>query len=127
MKNALILLFSLFSLSVFAQEEITCSPDAGEVLEQINLTSSCYQASEVAKACAWGSSVDVGFVAAASEKCIKEVGAISKKDKRLLKTLNKRCNKTYASKQGTMFQSMNAFCQLDALTFVVNVIQGADF
>jgi hypothetical protein len=103
-------------------EESKCSPDAGVLISQISAKKTCAEASKLAQACALGSSIDVHIAGAAGEVCLKEGGKLSKSDSILLKTMRARCVKAYSNQQGTIYRSINSFCQLSAIEFVVNLL-----
>ncbi|MGZ3807860.1 MAG: hypothetical protein ACXVCE_07225, partial [Bacteriovorax sp.] len=78
----------------------------------ITQSASCYEASEVASACALGASGDVYTVGAAVARCEKDMPKMSEKDAATYSYLNEKCNDKYASMEGTLYMSMNAFCHL---------------
>ncbi len=103
-------------------EEITCSPDAEVVIAQISAKKTCAEASKLAETCAWGSSIDVQIAGAAGDVCLKEGGKLSKADTALLDRMSARCVKAYSNQQGTIYRSINAFCHLSAIEFIVNLL-----
>ena len=70
----------------------------------------CGEAAAIAEKCQLGASGDVVIAGAASKIC---QGEHAKADKPLYTQLAKRCAAKYAGKQGTMYQSFAAFCELD--------------
>jgi hypothetical protein len=89
----------------------------------IEKSESCYEAVEMAEACAYGSSLDVSTAGVAYDICEKEL-QVQKPTKELinlLKTMQTSCSDKYYKEEGTMYRSMNAFCQLSALEWVLNI------
>jgi hypothetical protein len=125
MKTLLLAFALVLSSTAFAQE-VTCSPDAGEIISSIEATTTCYDATTIAENCAWGSSVDVGIAGAAYGVCLKEAGKLTAADKKLLSTMEKRCEKAWANREGTIYRSIHSFCKLDALKFVNGVANAAN-
>jgi hypothetical protein len=84
---------------------------------------SCNEATEIANACAWGSSLDVSTAGAAFNVCAKELikQSPNKKVSELLVTMRNTCTAKYAKLQGTMYRSMNAYCHLSALEWILGV------
>jgi hypothetical protein len=87
----------------------------GDVTKAITEAKNCRAGAELATACAMGSSGDVQIADAAYTKCEKEV-KLTPPQKTALEKSEAACTKKYAHKQGTMYQSINSFCHLDALT-----------
>lgn len=107
-------LFLLLSISAFADSNI-CPDSAEEVMTKIEEQTECYFAAKIARECAWGSSIDVQFVAAASEKCVGFESKLSRSDKKIYKKLLNKCAKKYENEEGTMYRSMSAFCTLSVI------------
>ncbi len=126
MKSSLLILsFSLFSLSAFAVEN--CPVDFGDdYLEKVATlatnSDSCYQARDIVNVCALGASGDVYTVGAAIRRCQRDIPAMSKKDQETYVYLEKKCNDKYASMEGTMYLSMNAFCHLSVAELFVGLL-----
>jgi hypothetical protein len=59
--------------------------------------------------------------------CDKELTSLkpSTENTDLLKTMVNTCDKAYENKEGTMYLSFNAFCKLEAISWIVNVTSGA--
>lgn len=110
-------LLFLLSSGVFATE---CPVDAVEVESQISSAQSCYEAAKIARDCAWGSSIDVSFVAAAGEICLKSYDSWSDKHKIIMSTLIEDCQRKYENESGSLYRSMTAFCSLG----VIEVLSG---
>lgn len=89
----------------------------------ISQSPSCSDAAQLARSCAWGSSQDVATASAAYGVCAKQLESLnpSQKALALLTTMKDLCNERYAQQQGTIFLSMNAYCHLNALEWIVNV------
>ena len=131
LKLALIALTSALVLSSAAFAEGTCVDAKGnditnqpEVFQRlIEQSKSCYEAKQLAEACAWGSSLDVQTVGVAYGVCDKELKA--QKPARSLLALESKmesiCNKKYENEQGTMYRSMNAYCNLSALAWILDI------
>lgn len=126
MKTLMLTCALVLSSAAFAQD-ITCSPDAAEIITKIEATTTCYDASTIAENCAWGSSVDVGIAGAAYGVCLKEAGKLTRSDKSLLEKMEARCAKAWSNREGTMYRSIHSFCKLDALKFVNSVSNAANY
>jgi hypothetical protein len=89
----------------------------------IEKSDSCYEAVQMAEACAYGSSLDVSTAGVAYDICEKELQAQkpNKELTKLLKTMQTSCSDKYYKEEGTMYRSMHAFCQLSALEWVLNL------
>lgn len=120
-----ILLITSFSSSLFALEcPITFGDENySEKVSSLTLEAkSCWEASEIVSACSLGSSIDVFLVGSAIERCERDMTALSKADKASYSYLNQRCDDKYASMQGSMYRSANAFCRLSATKFFNNIL-----
>jgi hypothetical protein len=119
----LVALTVTISFNVMADDsQITCPSSGDAIVAMITAKDvSCYDAKRIAETCAFGSSMDNLIAGSARNVCLTEAGKLSKADIALLATLDKRCNEAYANQQGTMYQSMNAFCHLDAANFIRSV------
>lgn len=123
--TAFLLLASTVSLAsncVDSQgRDILNQPDI--FLQQIHNSGSCSEASELAQACSWGSSIDVKTAGTAYAKCETELNLQSPSTEitDLLSTMNSACNKKYESAAGTLYLSMNAYCHLSAIEWIVNL------
>lgn len=111
-----VLLFALALSCIYSNHVIAteCPSDAVEIDQMISKAGSCYEASKIASDCAWGSSIDISFVATASEICLKKYDQWSTKHKLILAALSEDCNKKYEDQAGSLYRSMNAFCILGA-------------
>ena len=119
MKSRFLSLFlALFSISISAHALEKCPIDFGndDYLEKVALLAtnspSCYEASEIVDACALGSSGDVYTVGAAIARCEKDFPVMSTQDQQTFSYLKNKCDEKYDSMEGTLYQSMHAFCQL---------------
>ncbi len=118
----LTILTTLSSVSLASDEQIVCPNSSAEIVAMIQAPGTyCFQAKEIANQCAFGSSRDLKTAGAATAVCLKEAGKLSSADQSLLAVMENRCNQTYENQQGTMYQSMNAFCHLDAVSFIRNL------
>ncbi len=86
------------------------NPDKVEAA--IKRAHSCGQAADIAKACAWGSTIDLQFVEAAAPVCSGSV-SLSAADKALHDKLVDACTTKYEDLGGTLALSVTAFCGLD--------------
>jgi hypothetical protein len=84
---------------------------------------SCDDAAAIAEKCALGASGDVATAGAASKICQADH---PKSDKTLFENLAKRCVAKYANKQGTMYQSAAAFCELQIAVLLSDLNRKAD-
>ncbi|MGZ3695646.1 MAG: hypothetical protein ACXWQO_16160 [Bdellovibrionota bacterium] len=125
MKNLLIVSLFLFAMPAFAEEQ-ACPSDGEQLVKSISSQGSCYEAAKLARACAWGSSFDVRVAGAAIEVCAKDYKKISSKDKQVITYMNNKCNAKFEKMQGTMYISMNMFCQLATAEFWSDVSTPAE-
>jgi hypothetical protein len=105
-----------------AQEQINCSNTPDEIVSQIGNAPSCRDGIRVAEQCGYGSSIDYQFVDAAKTLCYaKDLKKISKADKKLVATLEKRCATLCNSQtEGTMCNSFMSYCELNATKFFIS-------
>lgn len=102
-------------------EDIFNQPEVFQAL--IEKADSCYAAKNLAEACAYGSSLDVMTAGTAYEVCDKELQS-NKPSAQLTSTLNSMntmCNDKYANEDGTLYRSMNAFCRLSAVEWILGI------
>ena len=102
-------------------EDILNQPEVFQ--ELISNAGSCYEAAGMARACAWGSSLDVSTAGLAADVCRNELATLSpeKQTTDLLESMTEACFDKYAEAQGTLAKSMSAFCRLDALSWIVDL------
>ncbi|WP_413580990.1 hypothetical protein [Bdellovibrio sp. HCB288] len=93
--------------------------------ELIEKSNNCHSAVELAKACAWGSMVDVFTAGAAYEVCHTQLAKMNpdKADSALLVSMSERCDAHHNTDGGTMAKSTTAFCHMNAIEFVVKLVQ----
>jgi hypothetical protein len=117
-------------MSVFAMDQCPVELGSNDYLEKvakvITDADSCYAASDLAEACALGSSGDVYTVGAAIARCKKDMPVMSKDDAKMYKALNKKCGAKYSKLDGTMYRSMNAFCVLDVTKLFFDLLTPAE-
>lgn len=136
--TASMVLVGLISSASFAAAEdigVGCVDDTGTsilnqpeaIQKQISQKEFCYEAVDIARACQHGSSLDVDTAAAASQVCEKELSTHQPTvdDWALLARMKKRCDEQYGQQEGTMYLSVNAFCQLDATHWITDVTNGS--
>ena len=87
--------------------------DADRISAAIEGAGSCYTAAGIAESCAFGSSLDVSFVASATAICERGFGAMTATHKRAYDTLLGKCSAKFENESGTLYRSMNAFCDLE--------------
>lgn len=87
--------------------------DADKISEAIDGAGSCYTAAGIAEACAFGSSLDVSFVASATAICERGFAAMTAAHKAAYETLLGKCGAKYENESGTLYRSMNAYCNLE--------------
>lgn len=122
---ALLLLSTPFA---FAEDAPTCVlngkelTNAEEIIQGVAAQPTCWEAARLSRACGWGTSIDLQFTAPAFEKCEAAFEASKPKDtdRALLTAMGDRCTERYSQEQGTMYRSMNAYCHLAALEWMVN-------
>lgn len=97
--------------------EVKCPAEAGDLDSTVAVVANsktCYEASETASACAWGSSADVAITGAAIEVCARDYAdRISKTEQKMWEALAAQCSKKYEGQSGTLYISFAAFCRLD--------------
>jgi hypothetical protein len=117
MKKSLLIL-SLLVLGTTAHALDKCPVEFGngdyleQVSQKITEAGSCWEASEIADACALGASGDVYTVGSAIARCEQDMPVMSQSDAAMYSTLNNKCTEKYSKLEGTMYMSMNAFCHL---------------
>lgn len=128
MKSFLIALLTLTSTASFAQDCVDA--DGNDILNKpevfhdlIDKAESCYAATNLAEACAWGSSLDVTTAGKAFDVCTMELSNNnpSRKLTKLLTTMRETCTETYDKHEGTLYRSMNAYCHLSAINWINNL------
>jgi hypothetical protein len=87
--------------------------DADKISAAIDGAGSCFVAAGIAESCAYGSSLDVSFVASATAICESGFGSMIEADKSAYETLLGKCAKKYENTEGTLYRSMNAYCDLE--------------
>ena len=94
----------------------------------ITQSKNCEQAAQLAQACGWGANVDRATVSAAYEICEAELaqtkGFADASD--LLKKMQSKCNQKYENEQGSMYRSLQAYCYLSAIEWVLDVSNSAE-
>lgn len=128
MKKFFVLLTLVLTTTAFAGE---CVNDKGEDIlgnpeefqTLIENASSCYKAKELASACAWGSSLDVITAGAAYDVCEKDLTKNNPAADLLstLTAMKQLCTNKYEDMDGTMYRSMNSYCHLDAIYWILNL------
>jgi hypothetical protein len=89
--------------------------DAESISGAIEGAGSCYTATGIAEACAYGSSLDVQFVASATAICDRGFGAMTAAHKAAYESLLGQCGAKYENESGTLYRSMAAFCTLEVV------------
>lgn len=100
--------------------------DATSIQIAIDNASTCYEAADIAKECAFGSSIDVQFVGSALKTCEKDFVSISELEIATYNGLVNQCYKKYANLSGTMYRSFESFCALsvaEAFSSVFSTIE----
>lgn len=102
--------------------DITNQPEVFQ--ELISKKKNCNEAAELARACAWGSSMDVSTVVTATTVCDDQLNKLApqKADLDLLTAMYNRCEAHHDADGGTLAQSVTAYCSLSAIVFVVNLV-----
>ena len=109
-----------------AQATLTC-PAAGtpgaldKTVALVNAAQSCYDASNIATQCAWGSSADIQIAGAATTICEKDFPNMTAPDKALYKSLDNRCGAAYSGAQDSISKSAEALCNLSAARFFSDI------
>ncbi len=133
MKKILLAIIMIASSVTFGAE---CVNEKGEdiynqpevFMAMIEKADSCYSAKSLAEACAYGSSLDIQTAGAAYGVCEAELTKTNpaKNLTDLLTGMNSLCNKKYENEDGTMYRSMNAFCRLSAVEWILGVASPVD-
>ena len=90
--------------------------DLDAIIKVIESKKTCYQAADVARSCAFGSTADVHMVAAATTVCAEAYEkTITQADMDIMKILFNKCNDKYADRSGTMYRSATAHCGLNVV------------
>lgn len=102
--------------------DILRSPDLFQ--ELIAQKKTCYEAVQLAESCAWGSSLDVSTAGVAYNVCLAQAkkSKPQSRDYALLRKMEARCNEKYSKMEGTLYRSMNAFCQLKAIEWLNTLV-----
>ncbi len=131
MLAALSATFCLLAFGQFASAD-ECKNDQGHIMTdpaefqaEIEKQTDCLPAKRLAEACAWGSNLDVSTAGLAYGICEKNLSDAKpkKSDLRLLAKMKDRCTARYINEEGSLYRSMNAFCHLNALTWIFDLVQ----
>ncbi|MFN3695880.1 MAG: hypothetical protein ACK4VO_00455 [Pseudobdellovibrio sp.] len=116
-KAVLALIVSFSAMQAFA---LDCPVQFGsdnyidDVANKIQASKSCYDAVELAEACAMGSSIDAAIMPTAERKCGKDFWKkLTSQEKQSYNKLQSKCDTKYNNMQGTMYVSAKAFCKLN--------------
>ena len=124
-KSFLIAALLVFGTTLHAMENCPVELDENyldKVAQIITDSASCWEASEVADACALGASGDVYTVGAAIARCERDMPVMTPADSTMYQSLNDRCTEKYSKMEGTLYMSMNAFCHLDVTRLFLNIL-----
>jgi hypothetical protein len=98
-------------------QAVQCPP-AGQdgalekTVQMINDAPNCDQADQIASQCGWGSSADTQIAGAAGNKCATVFkGKMTADDKAIYLKLISKCQKKYAGRQGTIYISLESYCE----------------
>ena len=99
------------------------SLDLEAIVALIAQQTSCNTATMVANACSWGTSGDVRTAWTAYRICNAELAKDkpSEGSRAQLQNMESLCESKYASKHGSMYESLNAYCHLSAMHWVVSL------
>jgi len=100
--------------------------DADKILAAIEGGGNCYVASGIAESCAYGSSLDVQFVAAATDVCGSGFDVMPADVRAIYESLLDRCGAKFAEEEGTLYRSATAFCQLEITHLMATLYPEAD-
>lgn len=111
--------FALTALLLAAQLPSVHAADAcpaaelqlAAIIKAVETAPSCVSAYKIAEACAFGSSSDVQTAAIVIEKC---EARMTPSQRQGYERASKACFAKYAGRDGTMYQSMAAFCAAGA-------------
>jgi hypothetical protein len=85
-----------------------------EIENLLRRASSCQRAIALFEICQLGTSGDVSFGAIVTEKCEGDfLGKLSAAQRRVYHREQERCQRKYASEDGSMYRSFAAFCGAD--------------
>ena len=99
------------------------SSDSSVYESEIAAKTTCYEATQLARACSRGAGGDVGTAGVAYDKCVKELADLkpAKSDVRLLERMELRCTTKYQHEVGSMYRSFEAYCRLTSIEWIVNM------
>lgn len=118
----------MVSSQVFAAEcvdnegnDIMNQPEVFQAL--IEKSTYCYEAVQLAEACAWGSSLDVSTAGLANNVCTQELEQQKPSDDllQLQVTMSQKCVEKYEKEDGTMYRSMEAYCHLSVVEWILSL------
>jgi hypothetical protein len=87
--------------------------DPSTIIDAIAGGGSCYVAAGIAEACAFGSTIDTQFVAAATQVCSRGFSAMTGAARADHDALLARCGAKYENEEGTLYRAAEAFCTLE--------------
>ena len=130
MKNKIVC-FCLAFMALSTASAVECADQNGQDIYNkpevftalIEKSESCYQAQQLAEACAYGSTMDVLTAGTAYGVCEKELEA-QKPSKELSRSLDKMlglCADKYAKEEGSLYRAMHAYCQLSAIEWILSI------
>ena len=129
MRRTLIALLAVLSMASNAFARACIDADGNNIFDEpevfqdlIRGQKTCTEAVELARACAWEDALDVESVSAAREVCLLDLLMYDKTDvdtTKLLEQMEKACDQKYKREKGPFYLSMNEFCRLSALEWIV--------
>lgn len=101
--------------------------DRDQLVDDIASAETCYEASNLAESCAWGSTADLATTSAAISVCARAYEEkISRPDNAMLMALFEKCDAKYEGQDGTLYRSMNGFCRLEVSKLFSNLYTPVD-
>jgi hypothetical protein len=93
------------------------------IIERIAAESYCFDAVEFAIACSYGTSIDEHIAGAAKRVCRSQLeqSKPSRENLELLSRMENACAEIWLKKEGTMYVSINAFCELRAVEWMTTL------
>lgn len=103
---------------------VDISADDAAIVAAIGAQEFCFQAVVFAEKCGSNQGGDIRFINAAISKCEARLRTLtpSQTDLNNLSNLKVACNRKWHGREGTQYQSINGFCKLRALSWMMNLL-----
>lgn len=131
MKAVFVFAIGLLASNAFAAQGTCPVPgDASDRVEKIvaaiKATQECNAAADLASDCSYGASADAEIAGTAADLCgsTMEKNGAKIENRNLLTKMYNACNAQWSGRSGTLYISINAFCQLEAVKWMANLTSG---